>query len=207
MTPIRANASRHQSLVSEQHRGQVWYMVHHLPESAIEAIRALQHLYDRIIYELDRYRSHAVETGDIARQEKADWLKQRIETKGLKIKDDLERKIRMVGPTDHQQLRIAIQAAEEFIDFPIHRSPKTPEDWDLLWDWAKEILLSLRASFRYLLDEDGGTIDTPEVREAVPPGPLLLDAYSSDNATRMWTIREGMRQVRQVDDRHFFGAA
>lgn len=203
MTPIGVNASEGQSLMASQ-RYEQWSRVERAaPQSEADAMQALDRLYARVIHELRRYRDYAALTGDIVRQERADWLMQRIETNGRQIKDELAGKIRLASPSEQMEMQTAIQAAEDFIDLPIHHFPKTPDDWDLVWDWAKEILLSLRRSFRdfpgTVLDELEGGADASQHPTRETLSPLFLDACPSSGAVQMWTV---LQSVEQAQDKH-----
>ncbi|MEW6229056.1 MAG: hypothetical protein AB1700_13365 [Bacillota bacterium] len=161
MLPNRLNTSRGQSSLFSQ---QTWWFVERaVPQSEVAAVRALDHLYDRVVAELARYRSRMIATGDTTRQDWANWLTQWLRTEGEEIRDELARKIRLASSSDQMEMQTAIQAAEELVDLSERHVRGTTDDWDLIWEWAKEILPSLRRSFRQFpgsaIDEPSGATD------------------------------------------------
>lgn len=208
MGAMRLNTSKGQSLTFDQHQQQWSSIERAVSQSEADAIQALDHLYARVVAESARYLDYAIETGDVVRQEWADWLMQWLRIEGREIADELARKIRLASPREQMRMKAAIEAAEKFIDLPIHHAPKTPDDWDLLWDWAKEILPSLRCSFRQFLgdvsDESSAVADAIQRSQEETPRLSFPDVRPVGDAVATW---KAPQRLEQGYDRHLPAAA
>lgn len=206
MLPNRLRTSGGQSsLVSQQ----PWLFVElTVPQSEAAAMQALDRLYERTVAESTRCRARAVETGDTLRQDWANWLTQWLRTEGRETRDEIARKIRLASPSDQIEMRAAIRAAEELLDLTEQHVPKPSDDWDRVWEWAKEILPSLRRSFRQFpgsaLDEPADVTDATQLLPTETPIELFLDTCLPADAVQTWVV---LRRAEQTYDRQLLAVA
>lgn len=206
MLPNRLRTSGGQSsLVSQQ----PWLFVEvTVPQSEAAAMQALDRLYGRTVAESTRCRARAAETGDTVRQGLANWLIQWLRTEGREIRDEIARKIRPASPSDQIEMRAAIQATEELLDLTEQHVPKPSDDWDCVWEWAKEILPSLRRSFRHFpgsdLDEPADVTDADATQLSLAPVELFLDTRPPADTVQTWVV---LRRAEQTYDRQLLAVA
>lgn len=158
--------------------------------SARPALQALEHLWKRIRQELDIYRDHVEAVGDDARLQWTEWAEEWLEKSGAEMYHELRARIRDARPKDHAEMAEALRAAEGLVDVT-HTSLRTPEEWDVVLDWARGILPSLRRAFKRFgrlptVDVAMGEAETRQPAE--PLSAIWLQAQRSHRAepTAIW---------------------
>jgi len=117
------------------------------PTSARPALQALDRLWERIRVELEIYREHVTAMNDDARLQWVGWAERWLETGGMEIYRELRSIIKNASSCDQKEMAEALQAAEQLVEVS-HKSLQTPEEWDVILDWARGILPSLRRAFK-----------------------------------------------------------
>lgn len=112
------------------------------------ALEALERLARRICEANDAYVAYMRGVGDHQRVAAGEWLKDWLSRDASVVVDELATRIRSASPSEQLQMERAIRAAEGFLDAATPHPCENMEEWDSLWGWAKEALLSLRYSFR-----------------------------------------------------------
>lgn len=172
----------------------LWVSVEDSPsESAQRALQALDHLLGRIHLELAGYREHMAAMNDDARTGWAQWAEEWLGTGGREIYGELRRKIQIASPTDQDQMAESIRAAERLVDISRQRLA-TPEDWDVILDWTRGALPSLRRAFRRFKDSAAPELELNELdMSLVQPTAAAwlqeqIDSGSQPSKTAGWLL-------------------
>jgi hypothetical protein len=174
--------------------------------SAQPALQALEHLWTRIRQELDIYRDHVEAVADDARLLWTEWAEEWLEKSGAEVYHELQARIRDARPKDHAEMAEVLRAAEGLVDVT-HTSLRTPEEWDVVLDWARGILPSLRRAFKRFGRLPTVDVAMSEAEMRQPDGPVCatwLQAQLSHPAepTAIWSPCEhtNLTVCKRCDD-------
>lgn len=171
---------------SKAFSGPLWRFLHHPAANQEPAVpHALNTLFNRILDELSAYSNCAIEHGDTARQASGAWLSQWLKQEGHGIVDQLALMSSVVSTYDQALMKRSIEAAADLADIVKTQGLHEPEDWDRIFDWAKEILPSLYRAFTDLCKDRlfGQASETYDRVFTIPH----VDDSSSEETT--WNMR------------------
>jgi hypothetical protein len=112
-----------------------------------EATHALDSLVERIRSEVQSYRDKAISLGDSDRRGRAEDTTKWLSGPGSSIITEIRDKILAAEPERKNLMRASLESAVRLADIEQSRDMEAMDNWDMVLQWAEEILLVVRRSF------------------------------------------------------------
>lgn len=112
------------------------------------ATEALDDLVERIRKETQSYREKAVLLEDRGRLWRADDMLDWQSGPGAAIIAEIRSKILAASPEQRDLMRVSLESGVRLADIERSRDMRLPDNWDMVMQWAEDILPMVRRAFR-----------------------------------------------------------